>query len=208
MLVFESGAIYLFDKGYIDFGSLQRIAASGAFFVTRAKDNLRFARQKISCRGQYNGALERLCRVFGAAQSEGKLSVSVAADSVFRCRAKALSGVFDRSHEISCPDGRQTFQDALGYRVVFQVEQGQSEYQALLRDESQRGETQICIAVTTYLLVAILHKELKLPGSFHGTLQILSVHPFEKIALHELLMNNEFRKAGGGDFNPMELFDL
>jgi hypothetical protein len=46
MLVFESGAIYLFDKGYIDFGSLQRIAASGAFFVTRAKDNLRFARQK------------------------------------------------------------------------------------------------------------------------------------------------------------------
>ena len=45
MLVFESGAIYLLDKGYIDFGRLQRIAASGAFFVTRAKDNLRFARQ-------------------------------------------------------------------------------------------------------------------------------------------------------------------
>jgi hypothetical protein len=46
MLAFESGAIYLFDKGYIDFGRLQRIAASGAFFVTRAKDNLRFARQE------------------------------------------------------------------------------------------------------------------------------------------------------------------
>jgi hypothetical protein len=46
MLVFESGAIYLFDKGYIDFARLQRIAASGAFFVTRAKDNLRFARQE------------------------------------------------------------------------------------------------------------------------------------------------------------------
>jgi IS4 transposase len=46
MLVFESGSIYLFDKGYIDFARLQRIAASGAFFVTRAKENLRFARQK------------------------------------------------------------------------------------------------------------------------------------------------------------------
>ena len=54
----------------------------------------------------------------------------------------------------------------------------------------------------------ILYKELKLPGSLHRTLQILSVHPFEKIALHELLMKNEFRKPNGGDFNQMELFDL
>ena len=51
-------------------------------------------------------------------------------------------------------------------------------------------KTQIWIAVTTYLLVAILHKELKLPGSLHRTLQILSVHPFDKISLHEMLMKN------------------
>jgi hypothetical protein len=68
-------------------------------------------------------------------------------------------------------------------------------------------KTQIWIAVTTYLLIAILHKDLKLPGSLLRTLQILSVHPFEKIALNELLMKNEFRKPDGGDFNQMELFD-
>jgi hypothetical protein len=45
-LVFEAGAIYLFDKGYIDFARLHCIAASGAFFVTCAKDNLRFERQE------------------------------------------------------------------------------------------------------------------------------------------------------------------
>ena len=60
----------------------------------------------------------------------------------------------------------------------------------------------------TYLLVAILHKELKLPGSLHRTLQILSVHPFEKIALHELLMKNEIKNSDEADFNQMELFDL
>jgi hypothetical protein len=62
--------------------------------------------------------------------------------------------------------------------------------------------------MATYLLVAILHKELKLPGSLHRTLQILSVHPFEKIALHELLMKNEFRIPEAGKVNQMELFDL
>jgi len=44
--------------------------------------------------------------------------------------------------------------------------------------------------------------------SLHRTLQILSVHPFEKIALHELLMKNELRKLEIGDFKQMELFDL
>jgi len=60
----------------------------------------------------------------------------------------------------------------------------------------------------TYLLVAILHKELKLPGSLHRTLQILSVHPFKKIALHELLMKNEIKNSDEANFNQMELFDL
>ena len=48
-------------------------------------------------------------------------------------------------------------------------------------------KTQVWIAVSIYVLIAILHKDLKLPGSLHRTLQILSVHPFEKIPLHELL---------------------
>ena len=47
-------------------------------------------------------------------------------------------------------------------------------------------KTQVWIAVSIYVLIAILHKELKSPGSLHRTLQILSVHPFEKIPLHEL----------------------
>ena len=45
-LLFEPGAFYVMDRGYMDFKRLHRIAAAGAFFVTRAKDNLRFSRQR------------------------------------------------------------------------------------------------------------------------------------------------------------------
>ncbi len=45
---------------------------------------------------------------------------------------------------------------------------------------------QVWIAVSIYVRIAILHKELKLPGSLHRTLEILSIHPFEKIPPHEL----------------------
>ena len=185
MLVFESGAIYLFDKGYIDFGRLQRIAASGAFFVTRAKDNLRFARQE-----------------------------SRPVDKTTGLRS-------DQVGYLALPKARENFPSPLRRIRFFDAEQKRWEIELFfkwikgnLRIKHYYGtslnavKTQIWIAVTTYLLVAILHKELKLQGSLHRTLQILSVHPFEKIALHELLMKNEFRKPDEGDFNQMELFDL
>jgi hypothetical protein len=57
-------------------------------------------------------------------------------------------------------------------------------------------------------MVKFLQQSLKLPVSLHNTLQILSVHAFEKITLHEILTKNEFKKLDGPDFNQMELFDL
>ncbi|MCX6879169.1 MAG: IS4 family transposase, partial [Verrucomicrobia bacterium] len=52
-------------------------------------------------------------------------------------------------------------------------------------------KTQIWIAVATYLMIAIIHKQLKLPGTLHRTLQLLSVHPFEKVPLNQLLTETD-----------------
>jgi hypothetical protein len=59
-------------------------------------------------------------------------------------------------------------------------------------------KTQVWIAVAVYVMVAILHKELQLRGTLHRTLQILSVHPFEKVPLHEL-----FRQADPQSYAPL-----
>src|SRR5580698_5111865 len=69
-------------------------------------------------------------------------------------------------------------------------------------------KTQIWIAVSVYLMVAILHKQLALPGSLHRTLQLLSVHPFEKIPLHELLAETDFNSLTSLDCNQLLLWDL
>jgi IS4 transposase len=69
-------------------------------------------------------------------------------------------------------------------------------------------KTQIWIAVASYLMVAILHKELRLPGSLHRTLQLLSVHPFEKVPIHELLTEKISQKPQPFISNQLELFDL
>jgi IS4 transposase len=69
-------------------------------------------------------------------------------------------------------------------------------------------KTQIWIAVSVYLMVAIIHKQLKLPGTLHRTLQLLSVHPFEKVLIHELLTESEFKPLEPQNRNQLMLFDL
>lgn len=69
-------------------------------------------------------------------------------------------------------------------------------------------KTQIWIAVATYLMVAIIHKQKKLPGTFHRTLQLLSVHPFEKVTLNELLTESDHRTLDDPDCNQLNLFEL
>jgi hypothetical protein len=57
-------------------------------------------------------------------------------------------------------------------------------------------------------MVAILHKQLSLPGTLHRTLQLLSVHPFEKAPLHELLAETEFKMPPTIAANQLLLLDL
>lgn len=69
-------------------------------------------------------------------------------------------------------------------------------------------KTQIWIAVSVYLLIAILHKQMNLPGKLHRTLQRLSVHPFEKVPLHELLAESNFNTLRSTYSNQLTLWDL
>jgi len=69
-------------------------------------------------------------------------------------------------------------------------------------------KTQIWIAVCVYLIVAIIHKQLELPGSLHRTLQLLSVHPFEKVPLHEILTEPDSRTLEPLSSNQLTLWHL
>jgi IS4 transposase len=69
-------------------------------------------------------------------------------------------------------------------------------------------KTQIWIAVAVYLMVAILHKQLQLPGKLHRTFQLLSIHPFEKVPIHELLTETDFKSYMPHKNNQLMLWDL
>lgn len=187
LLLPESGAFYVMDRGYIDFERLHRLHEAGSFFVTRAKSNLKAQRR-------YSHPVDR--------------GTGLICDQTI-----VLSGFYSRQ-DFDTPLRRIRFKDpktnkrlvfltnnfALPaititelYRCRWQVELFFKWIKQHLRIKVFFGtsenavKTQIWIAVSVYVLVAIVKKRLNLSVSLYEMLQILSLTMFEKMPLDQLL---------------------
>lgn len=202
-LIFEPGAFYLLDRGYMDFARLHRIAAAGAFFVTRAKDNLRFTRHTSSPKACGSGVTsDQVGRPTSAKAREAFASLLRRIGFVDPDTGKKL--VFLTNHlEVPATTAALLYKSRWQIELFFRWIKQHLRIKHFYGTSPNAVKTQVWIAVTVYLLIAILHKTLKLPGSLHRTMQILSVHPFEKVTLHELLAETVNKNIAY--YNPNQL---
>jgi hypothetical protein len=186
MLVPEAGAFYVMDRGYIDFEQLHRLHQAGSFFVIRAKSNLRFRRR-------YSRESDRAAGII--CDQIGTLTAFYSAQGypapLRRIRVKDAEGktlVF-LTNNLDLP--ARTVAEL--YRCRWQIELFFKWIKQHLRIKSFFGtsenavKSQIWIAVSVYVLVAILKKRLKLSASLYEILQILSLTMFERTPLDQLL---------------------
>lgn len=207
-LVFEPGAFYVMDRGYMDFKRMQLMARAGAFFVTRAKDNLRFSRQWSQAVDMRTGL---------RSDQIGKPTLPKAR-SDFPSLLRKVRFYDEESNRDFVFLTNNLNVPALTvpkiYRLRWRIELFFRWIKGHLRIKHYYGtspnavKTQIWIAVCVYLMLAIIHKQLELPGTLHRTLQLLSVHPFEKVPMHELLTETDFRHLEPLASNQLMLWDL
>jgi hypothetical protein len=205
-LVFEAGAFYVMDRGYMDFKRMELIARAGAFFVTRAKDNLRFSRQwsqavdmRTGLRSDQVGkpTLLKACSDFPSLLRKVRYyDEETNRDFVFL------------TNNLNVPALTVPKIYRLRWRIelFFRWIKGHLRIKHYYGTSPNAVKTQIWIAVCVYLMVAILHKQLELPGTLHRTLQLLSVHPFEKVPIHELLAETNFRHLESLESNQLMLW--
>ena len=186
MLVPEAGAFYIMDRGYIDFEQLHRLHQAGSFYVIRAKSNLRFQRRYSL---ESDRAAGIICDQIGTLT--GFYSTQDYPAPLRRVRIKDDEGktlVF-LTNNTELP--ARTIAEL--YRCRWQVELFFKWIKQHLRIKSFFGtsenavKSQIWIAVSVYVLVAILKKRLKLSASLYEILQILSLTMFERNPLDQLL---------------------
>ena len=203
----EPGLFYIMDRGYIDFTRLFRFTQCFSFFIIRAKSNLDFRRifsekvdrstgilcdQIIIHTGVKTSKLypEKLHRVKYFDSETNKTFVFLTNNFTFS--ALTIAEIF-----------RCRWQIELFFRWVKQ----HLRIKAFYGNSENAVKTQIWIAVSTYLLVAIIKKVLKIELSLYTILQILSVTIFEKMPILQALTFTDYNKLNDANPNQLNLFD-
>jgi IS4 transposase len=203
----EPGAIYVMDRGFFDLIRLYRLNTAGAFFVIRAKNNLRFrrivSRPVERSRGVICDQIVDLTIKVSARRYPARLRRVRYRDPLTGKTLIFLTNNFELPS--------QTVADL--YRCRWQIELFFKWIKQHLRIKSFFGntenavKTQIWIAVCVYVLIAIVKKRLDLQASLYTILQMISVTAFEKIPLDQLLsMGAQANDAHPPD-NQLNLFD-
>jgi hypothetical protein len=207
-LPLEAGAIYVMDRGYVDFARLHRFTRAQASFVVRAKKNLRFQRR-------YSHEVDR--------------STGLVCDqTVMLVTPRSLEGYPEPLRRVRSRDpatGRRVtllsnnfvlsaWEIAELYRCRWQVELFFKWIKQHLRIKAFYGtsdnavRTQIWIAISAYVLVAILKKHLQTELSLYTMLQILSVSLFEKTEMAQAFSTAKSRMSDEPTCNQLQLFDF
>jgi len=186
-LVLEPGAIYIFDRGYLDFARLYKIHQAGAFFIIRAKSNFRFRRlysQKADkAKGVQADQIIELYGFYARKDYPDRLRRVRYYDAEKKKRLIFLTNNF----LLPATTIAELFRCRWKIELFFKWIKQHLRIKAFYGTSENAVKTQIWIAISVYVLVAIIKKKLKVKASLYTMLQILSVSLFEKTPLFQLL---------------------
>ena len=206
LIPLEAGAFYIMDRGFTDFSRLHAVTQASAFFVIRAKSNLK-------CRRLYSHPVDK--------------STGVVCDqSILLTVAKSASDYPDKLRRVKYYDADTdktlvfltnnfllpAITIAQLYKQRWQVELFFKWIKQHLRIKSFFGtsetavKTQIWIAISVYLIVAIIKKRLNLQESLYTILQVLSVSLFERTSMFQLLTFYDYATDMDHNLNQLNLF--
>ncbi len=207
-LVFEAGAFYLMDRGYIDFTRLYGLTTAGAFFVTRAKAKLCFTRQ-VSRPTDPNTGI-RSDQLVVPTHKGSRAAYPAPLRRIPYVDPDTGTRLVFLTNHLTLP----ALTIAQLYRSRWQVELFFKWIKQHLRIKAFYGtsanavKTQIWIAISVYVLVAIVKKRLSLDVTLYQFLQVLSLTLFEKMPISTAVSDVRLQNDDTPPPNQLELFDL
>jgi hypothetical protein len=206
-MVFEAGAFYIVDRGYLDFKRLYRLHQSQAFFVTRQKKNFAFERRDSRAVNKRTGVQFDQTVVLSGFYSDldypDQLRRIGFIDAATGKRLRFLTNNFDLSPLTIARLYKQRWQVELFFKWIKQ----HLRIKAFYGTSENAVKTQIWTAVAIYVLVAIVKKRLGLKPSLYTILQILSVSLFEKEPIFTALSGDGFLFEEGDPEKQLGLFN-
>ena len=207
-LIPEPGSFYVMDRGYLDFIRLYRLHLFGCFFVIRAKSNFKFRRLYSRPIDKSLGLIcDQTVMLSGINSSKDypdKLRRICYFDKEQNRRFTFLTNSFTLPAITICKIYKCRWQIELFFKWIKQ----HLRIKTFFGTSENAVKTQIWIAISVYVLVAIVKKELKIDLSLYTFLQILSVTAFEKVPILQLVTKHDYKSFCAPNCKQLELFDL
>ena len=205
---FEANSFYIMDRGYVDYKRLYGIHQCKAFFITRAKDNMSYRRLYSHSKDLSKGVVydqtirlnnyyadkdypEKMRRIKFYDQETGKVLIFLTNN--FYLKATDIAQLYKHRWKV------ELFFKWIKQHLKVKSFWGQSE---------NAVKTQVWVAVSVYVLVAIAKKKFMLQQSLYEILQILSISIFEKMPINQLFQQTQLQYFKEQNTNQLKMFDL
>ena len=207
MIIPEAGSFYVMDRAYLDFERLFSLNNSGAFFVIRSKNNILFKRRYSSPVEKTNGIrCDQTIRLTGL-NTKNKYPKPLRRVKYHDNETNKTLNLLTNNEIIPA----QTVADLYRYRwkveLFFKWIKQHLHIRTFFGTSENALKSQILIAISVYILISIIKKQLKIKAELYTILQVLSLTLFEKIPLEQLLGNSHYMEHTHDNAIQLNLFD-
>jgi Domain of unknown function (DUF4372)/Transposase DDE domain len=204
----EAGAFYVMDRGYLDFERLHRLTLAAAFFVTRTKENVLLQRRYSHPVDRTRGVKSDHTVILVAPGSIPHYPAALRRVRYFDAEHRRVLVFLTNNFELPALTIADLYKSRWQVELFFKWVKQHLRIKAFFGTSQNAVRTQIWIAISIYLLVAIVKKELNLSASLYQILQVVSVTIFERVPILRALQLEPAGEKSGLFSNQLNLFDL
>ena len=206
-LIPEFGAIYVMDRGYLDFARLYAINQFPAFFVVRSKHNTRFRRIYSRSIDKSTGLRCDQTVAFTGFYAKKEYPEKLRRIKFFDSEKKRTLNLLTNNFTLPALTIAELYRYRWQIELFFKWIKQHLRIKAFYGTSMNAVKTQIWIAISVYVLVAIVKKKLNLERSLYTILQILSITLFEKMPILQVLEHFDYTEHLPGTCNQLKLFE-
>jgi Domain of unknown function (DUF4372)/Transposase DDE domain len=207
VITFEANSFYIMDRGYVDYKRLYKIHLCDAFFVTRAKDNMNYRRLYSHPKDKTKGILFDqtilLNNYYASKDYPEKIRIIKFRDEQTEKELIFLTNNF----HLKATEIAKLYKHRWKIELFFKWIKQHLKIKSFWGQSENAVKTQVWIAVSVYVLVAIAKKKFMLQQSLYEILQILSISIFERMPVNQLFQQTQLQYFKEQNHNQLKMFD-
>jgi hypothetical protein len=205
---FESNSFYIMDRGYVDYKRLYMIHRSGAYFITRAKDNMNFRRVTSFSKNRDAGVIYDQSILLNGFYAGQDYPIKMRRIKYLDSESGKVFIFLTNNFKLLATDIAKMYKHRWLIELFFKWIKQHLKVKSFWGQSENAVKMQIWIAISVYTLVAIAKKKFQLNQSLYEILQVLSISIFEKVPINQLFQQTQQQYFKEQKDKQLNIFNL